>query len=139
MVVLVPFLLITAVFSRLTVLDLNLPSSAEAAPETPQLLNLEIVVREAELQVADRGSGLLRAIPNTPEGPDLAALARFLAEEVKPRFPDATSATLLMEPDISYNTLVQVMDAVRVTTTAADGRQVQVDLFPDISIGDAPQ
>jgi biopolymer transport protein ExbD len=138
MVVLVPFLLITAVFSRLTILELNLPSSTEATPETAQVLNLEIVVREGALDVADRGTGRLRLIPNTPEGPDLAALARFLAEEVKPRFPDATSATLLLEPDVAYDTLVQVMDAVRVTTTVADGRQVQAELFPDISIGDAP-
>lgn len=138
MVVLVPFLLITAVFSRLTILELNLPSSTESAPETPQVLNLEIVVRRGELDVVDRGSGRLRLIPNTAEGPDLAALARFLAEEVKPRFPDATAATLLMEPDIPYDTLVQVMDAVRVTAEVVEGRQVQQPLFPDISIGDAP-
>jgi biopolymer transport protein ExbD len=138
MVVLVPFLLITAVFSRLTILELNLPSSSEATPETPQVLNLEIVVRSGELDVADRGDGRLRLIPNTPEGPDLAALASFLAEEVKPRFPDATSATLLLEPDIAYDTLVQVMDTVRVATSVQDGRQVQAELFPDISIGDAP-
>jgi biopolymer transport protein ExbD len=139
MVVLVPFLLITAVFSRLTILELNLPSSSAATPETPQVLNLEIVVRSGALDVADRGTGRLRLIPHTPEGPDLAALARFLAEEVKPRFPDATSATLLLEPDIAYDTLVQVMDTVRVATSVEGGRQVQTELFPDISIGDAPQ
>ena len=139
MVVLVPFLLITAVFSRLTILELNLPSSTEAAPETPQVLNLEIIVRQDALDVVDRGSGRLRLIPNTPEGPDLPALARFLAEEVKPRFPEASTATLLMEPDIAYDTLVQVMDAVRVTTAVVEGRQVQAELFPDISIGDAPR
>lgn len=138
MVALVPFLLITAVFSRLTILELDLPSSTQATTETPQVLNLEIIVRKGELQVADRGTGLLRAIPNGAEGPDLAALGRYLSDEVKARFPEATSATLLMEPDIPYDTLVQVMDTVRVSTSVQEGRQVQAELFPDISIGDAP-
>ena len=34
MVILVPFLLITAVFSRMAVLELNLPSSSSADQET---------------------------------------------------------------------------------------------------------
>lgn len=138
MVVLVPFLLITAVFSRMTILELNLPSSTEAVPETPQALNLEIVVRAGELQVADRGTGLLRSIPRTAADPGLAALASFLREEVKTRFPEATSVTILIEPDIPYDTVVQVMDAVRVDSAMVDGRMVQTELFPDISIGDAP-
>ena len=138
MVALVPFLLITAVFSRLAILELNLPSSTEAVTETPQALNLEIIVRSDSLQVADRGTGLLRAIPRTGEDPGLAALAGFLRDEVKARFPDATTVTTLIEPDIPYDTLVQVMDAVRVDARMVDGRRVQTELFPDISIGDAP-
>ena len=138
MVVLVPFLLITAVFSRLTILELNLPSSTEAVPETEQVLNLEIIVREGELQVADRGTGLLRAIPRDAEGSELKALADFLRDEIKPRFPEATAVTLLIEPDIDYDTVVQIMDTVRVDSEVVEGRLVQSELFPDISIGDAP-
>jgi biopolymer transport protein ExbD len=138
MVVLVPFLLITAVFSRLTILELNLPSSTEAIPEVEQVLNLEIIVRQGELQVVDRGTGLLRAIPRDAEGSELEALADFLRDEVKPRFPEATAVTLLIEPDIDYDTVVQVMDTVRVDSEVVEGRLVQSELFPDISIGDAP-
>lgn len=138
MVVLVPFLLITAVFSRLTILELNLPSSTEAVPETQQVLNLEIIVLQDELQVADRGTGLLRAIPRDAEGSELLALAKFLRDEIKPRFPEATAVTLLIEPDIDYDTVVQVMDTVRVDTQVVEGRLVQSELFPEISIGDAP-
>jgi biopolymer transport protein ExbD len=138
MVVLVPFLLITAVFSRLTILELNLPSSTEAVPEVEQVLNLEIIVRQGELQVVDRGTGLLRTIPRDAEGTELKALAGFLRDQVKPRFPDATSVTLLIEPDIDYDTVVQIMDTVRMDNEMVDGRLVQSELFPEISIGDAP-
>jgi biopolymer transport protein ExbD len=138
MVVLVPFLLITAVFSRLTILELNLPSSSESVPETPQAISLEIVVREGRIEVADRGTGLLRAFPDLEGKRDIAGLGRFLADEIKPRFPELAAATILMEPQIPYDTVVQVMDITRVRAVTEGGRMVQQELFPDISIGDAP-
>lgn len=138
MVVLVPFLLITAVFSRMTILELNLPSSSQSLPETPQAINLEIVLRQSTIEVADRGTGLLRAFPDKEGKRDYEGLATFLVEEIKPRFPTLTAATILVEPDIPYDTVVQVMDLARVRTVTDGPRTYQVELFPEISIGDAP-
>ena len=139
MVVLVPFLLITAVFSRMTILELNLPSSSQSLPETPQAINLEIVVRKDLIEVADRGSGRLGPVfRNSERGPDYDGVARFLVEEIKPRFPDLAAVTILVEPDIPYDTVVQVMDLARVRTVTDGPRAYQVELFPEISIGDAP-
>ena len=42
------------------------------------------------------------------------------------------------EPDTSYDNLVQVMDAVRGTVTAQGPKIVRAELFPNISVGDAP-
>jgi biopolymer transport protein ExbD len=138
MVVLVPFLLITAVFSRMTILELNLPSSSQAETETPQAINLEIGVRQDRIDVAERGSGLLRAFPDSDQGRDYEALRRYLAEEIKPAFPDLVAVTILIEPDIPYDTMVQVMDLARVRTVVDGNRVYQLELFPEISIGDAP-
>lgn len=139
MVVLVPFLLITAVFSRMTILELNLPSSSAPAIETPQAINLEIVVRRDLIEVADRGSGRLGPVfRNTARGPDYAGVAKFLVDEIKPRFPDLTAVTILVEPDIPYDTVVQVMDLARVRTVIEGREARQFELFPEISIGDAP-
>ena len=138
MIVLVPFLLITAVFSRMTILELDLPSSSQTVTETPQAINLEIVVRQATIEVADRGSGLLRAFPDKDGDRDYEGLTRFLVDEIKPRFPDLMAATILVEPDISYDTVVQVMDLTRVRTVIEGSRTFQLELFPEISIGDAP-
>jgi biopolymer transport protein ExbD len=139
MVALVPFLLITAVFSRMTILELNLPSSSAPPAETPQAINLEIVVRKDLIEVADRGSGRLGPVfRNTVQGPDYAGVAKFLVDEIKPRFPDLTAVTILVEPDISYDTVVQVMDLARVRTIVEGSEAWQVELFPEISIGDAP-
>jgi biopolymer transport protein ExbD len=141
MVILVPFLLITAVFSRLTVLELNLPgSSSEAVDPQEQTFQLEIIVREDRIEVGDRNQGLLGIYPNTDTGSyDYPAVAEKL-EQLKERYPSKTDAAILLEQDIAYDTIVQIMDTVRVAQDVdEDGGKIdRTDLFPDISIGDAP-
>ncbi len=138
-VVLVPFLLSTAVFTRLSVIDLTLPPQNSAALEQVKAdnLQLEVVVRADALEVGDRTGGLIERIAATPTGPDLPALAR-LVQQLKTRFPDKLEATILAEPNTSYDILVQVMDAVRAGHMAQNGKLVRSELFPNISIGDAP-
>jgi biopolymer transport protein ExbD len=136
--VLVTFLLMTAVFSRTVVLELNLPPPQTEFREPPPGLQLEVLVRKDSLQLADRNSGPLGTMQNLPSGYDYEGLTNYL-KRVKAKFPDMTSATLLFEPDIPYDILVQVMDRVRVFETGAPGHSVQAELFPDISIGDVPQ
>src|SRR5215469_1078203 len=135
--VLVTFLLMTAVFSRTVVLQLNLPASQTEFKDPPPGLQLEVMVRKDQLMVADRNTGPLHAVPNTPSGPDYDGLTEYL-KFVKTKFPDKTDASILLEPDTAYDTLVQVMDRVRVFETGEGANLVQAELFPDISIGDAP-
>jgi len=139
MVILVPFLLITAVFSRLAVLELNLPT-ADAAVEDeisePEFA-LEVTVRENAIEVGDRNAGLLSRIGNASASYDLPALSEYL-QGVKAQFPDKADATLLLEPDIDYATVVAVMDTLREVQVASGADVVRYELFPDISIGDAP-
>ena len=138
MVILVPFLLITAVFSRLAILELNLPgSSSEPVPPQEQAFQLEVIVREEKIEVGDRNQGLLGVYPNNVDGYDYEAL-RTKLEELKERYPKKSEASILLEQDIAYDTLVQVMDTVRVMEEIDDDSIVRSDLFPDISIGDAP-
>ena len=138
MVILVPFLLITAVFSRLAILELNLPgSSTEPVEPQEQVFQLEVIVRQEKIEVGDRNQGLLGVYPNSDDGYDYDALRSKLSE-LKVRYPDKSEASILLEQDIPYDTLVQVMDTVRVAEEIKDESVVRSDLFPDISIGDAP-
>ena len=140
MVILVPFLLITAVFSRMAILELNLPgSSSEPVEPQEQTFQLEVIVRQDKIEVGDRNQGLLGIYPNTEEGYDYDALAEKLVQ-LKERYPTKTDASILLEQEIPYDTLVQVMDTVRVAQEIVEGETqiVRSDLFPDISIGDAP-
>ena len=137
-VVLVPFLLSTAVFTRLAVMDLSLPAQQSAIEQIkgPEL-QLEVVLRKDALEVGDRIGGLIQRIEARSGQHDLKALQALLVQ-VKGRFPDKREASLLAEPDTPYDHLVQVMDAVRGTVTADGPRLVRAELFPNISIGDAP-
>ncbi len=139
MVILVPFLLITAVFSRLAILELNLPSSSTepADPQEELTFQLEVIVREDKIEVGDRNIGALGVYPNGDAGYDFDALSAKLTE-IKGQYPDKTDASILLEPDIAYDTLVQVMDRVRVQVEVNEDSVDRSDLFPDISIGDAP-
>lgn len=137
-VVLVPFLLSTAVFSRLAVLDLNLPAQQSAVEQLKgNDLQLEVVIRRDALEVGDRIGGLIQRIDRKGDAHDVAALAQLMVL-VKGKFPDKTEATVLAEPDTPYDHMVQVMDAVSVKLTADGNKLLRTELFPNISIGDAP-
>src|SRR5947207_11239627 len=136
--VLVTFLLMTAVFSRTVILQLNLPPPQTEFKEPPPGLQLEVMVRKDLIQVADRNTGPLATLPNTPGGYNFDGLTDYL-KRVKAKFPEKTEASILLEPDTPYDTLVQVMDRVRVFEVGEGLTTVQAELFPDISIGDAPE
>jgi biopolymer transport protein ExbD len=137
MVILAFFLIFTAVFSRTSILELNLPGPNPPSEATPLTLELEVILRRGSLQVADRNSGVLQTIPATATGPDVARLSQYL-EQVKGRFPDKMHATLLVANDVDYDTIVQVMDAVSVQQRMDGRRLVRTELFPQIALGDAP-
>ena len=137
--VLVPFLLSVAVFTRLAVIDLSLPAQATGVNEVfkPNDLKLEIVIRPDAIDVGDKIGGLIKHIPNTAAGYDVKDLATVV-QYVKTKFPDKTEATILAQQNTPYDTLVQVMDAVRAGHALEGRKPVRSELFPNISVGDAP-
>jgi len=140
MVVLIPFLLITAVFSRLTIVELNLPSSSGGASSNADSFRVEVVVREDGIEITN-GTSIIASIPKKDDEFDLDTLSDFMVE-LKRDYPDHDAASVLMEPQIPYDYLIQVMDIVRsveVTDEELPEGEVQmVALFTEISVGDAP-
>jgi biopolymer transport protein ExbD len=111
MVVLVPFLLITAVFSRLTIVELDLPSAASGPNNTPDTFRVEVVVREEGIEISN-GSAVIATIPKKEDEFDLETLSDFMVM-LKRQYPSHDAASVLMEPQIPYDYLIQVMDVVR--------------------------
>jgi len=139
MTILVFFLLVHGGFVRLAVLELNLPTAQSEASAEPPEFQLEVTVRETGIEVGDRATGLLNRIEKTGDDYHLDELSTYLSQ-VKDQFPQKTDATLLLEPDISYELVVAVMDRLRETERVAEssGQLARAELFPEISLGDAP-
>jgi biopolymer transport protein ExbD len=156
--VLVTFLLMTAVFSRITVVELDLPSAADGPAVTEPPFRLEVILREEGFELTN-GSSVIAAVPKVGGKYDLKALSE-MALSLKRDHPDVVEASVLLEPQVAYDDLIQVMDAIRTAETSAvtaatladgraegtrpdvaqpgDPRPERVALFTDIALGDAP-
>ena len=157
-VVLVTFLLMTAVFSRITILQLDLPSANDGSAGAPPEFRLEVIVRESGFELTN-GQQLIAALPKIDGEYDWATLSQ-LTQQLKSEHPDVDDASVLMERTVKYDYLIQVMDAIRsaelpagseptaggapapVPQTEApksgETRPTRVALFTDIAVGDAP-
>jgi biopolymer transport protein ExbD len=137
--VLVTFLLMTAVFARITILDLDLPSAASGDPAKPEF-RLEVIVRKEGFELT-YGRDLLAAIPTVNGEYDLKTLTE-MALALKREHPETETASVLMERGVNYDYLIRAMDAIRDTELPGSGpgaRPMKVALFPKIAVGDAPE
>lgn len=139
MVVLIPFLLLTAVFSKITIQEMNLPSAAGAASASLKpAVTIEVIIRKNAIQIGN-GQTVQVNIPVAGGGHDYQKLSESL-RPLKEANPDKQDVAVLLEPDIAYETLIGVMDAVKVLKVPVPGEDKpgRMVLFPQVSIGDAP-
>ncbi len=136
MVVLVPFLL--AVFSRLTIVELDLPSAADSSVNKEESFRVEVIVREPGIEISN-GKMIIASIPKENDEYDFATLSDYMIE-LKLEYPAIDTASVLMEPHIPYDYLIRTMDVVRsVEQPIEDSDEFELfALFSEISVGDAP-
>lgn len=164
MIVLVPVLLMTMVFSQITVLGLTLPDAATSSDTPEENKHLELVVRKDELQVFYPRGFLLKRVGKVPlvldekarekllqedpsinpdnlEDYDYALLTQVLQEIkrlLKDKEIEKRDITILSEQDTDYQTIIRLMDASRSFKAVVAADVVDAELFPEISLGDAP-
>tara|TARA_R110001592_G_scaffold137324_1_gene355226 strand:- start:10259 stop:10774 length:516 start_codon:yes stop_codon:yes gene_type:complete len=139
MIVLVPVLLLSMVFSQTAVLDLNFPTNDNSLVNLDEEnLQLQLIIRKESLTVGDTKNGLIRKFKNLNGQYDFESLVGLL-KQIKARIPDKTEITLLLAENIDYQTLVTAMDKTRSYPAVVAASVVDAELFPDISIGDAPE
>lgn len=167
MIVLVPVLLLSMVFSQTTVLDLNMPASSSDNVDV-RTMQLEVVVHPDKLVLSESlKKGVIASFPMIPvkepkeDGPkmehDFKGLSTWLQalkqEAIDNAISDGLKAgktveeakkdakkdiQLLLQKDTPYSLLVTLMDTVRSYHTVNVTSVVEAELFPKISIGDAP-
>jgi biopolymer transport protein ExbD len=143
-VVLVTFLLMTAVFSRITILQLDLPSANDGGAAATPAFRLEVIVRESGFELTN-GETLIAALPKVDGEYDWQTLSE-LALQLKRENPDVDDASVLLERQVKYDYLIQVMDAIRSVELPVDGGSAadsavatkRTELFTNIAVGEAP-
>ncbi|MFE8069821.1 biopolymer transporter ExbD [Marinobacteraceae bacterium S3BR75-40.1] len=138
MIVLVPVLLLSMVFAHTTVLQLNFPELDGSAADQAEQLQLQVIILDDKLVVADSQGGVIKQIPDQEKQHDYKLLAQVM-KDVKARLPDKKDVTIMAKQDTSYQTLITVMDTVRSYEAVVAGSVVDAELFPEISIADAPK
>jgi biopolymer transport protein ExbD len=144
LVVLISFLLVTSVFSRIAIQELKLPTAAGAggAIDTPPPVTIEVVLRNSAVQVQvskDGKTSVTASFPKSGDSYELDKLSEYL-QGLKSQYADKNDATLLIEPDIAYEHVIHVMDTVKMARVQQPGQESmqKIPLFPDVSVGDAP-
>lgn len=139
LVVLIAFLILSAVFSRISIQEINLPTQeGHAANADQQPVTIEVIVRTNTLEIAD-GKNVVATIPKINMQYDFAKLSENLLR-LKEKYKDKQDVTILIEPDIAYEYLIKVMDTVKIAEVKQEGQEKphKIPLFPQVSIGDAP-
>ena len=133
--VLVTFLLMTAVFSRITILQLDLPSSNAQSAGTPPAFRLEVIVRHEGFELTN-GTKLIATVPKVDAKYDFNTLTQ-MPVSLKHDYPDASDESVLLERDVEYDYLIQSMDAIR-SADATEPNAAKLKLFAHIAVGEAP-
>lgn len=144
MIILVPVLLMSMVLARTTVLDLKLPDMADSSTppteEPPQ--QLELIIRADKFEVNYPAGIKLKWVEKTADGQHDFALLATVLQETKRLLEDKglrkKDIYILSEKDTDYQTLVSTMDTARSFKAVVAANVVDAELFPEISLGDAP-
>lgn len=116
--ILIPFLVSMAVFTRVAAIGFSLPPAAAegeapAAGEQKEENRLDISIALTDQGFTVTGTGqVLPLIPKVGGRYDLPALNRIL-RAIKMQYPLQEDVVLIIEPDIFYEDIVQVMDLCR--------------------------
>ncbi len=149
MIILVPVLLMSMVFSHISVLDLKLPDLASDSKPTddPKKEALELVIEDDELIINYPAGAPLKRLPKIEDEETgelvhnfklLSTVLREVKRKLEAQGIEKDDILILSRPDTDYQTIIKSMDTVRSFKAVVAASVVEAKLFPVISLGDAP-
>jgi len=119
-------------------MEINLPELSGGSSATSlEQSQLEVVVRKTGIEVFFPTGSLVKSIPLLEnKQQDFQTLALVL-KEIKNKVSDKKDALILSASDLDYQTLITTMDTVKSYQTVVAASLAEVELFPQISLGDA--
>ena len=98
---------------------------------------LEVVVRKSGIEVYFPAGSLVKKIPLLENKQHDFNTLSLVLREVKNKVSEKRDAVILSSKDLEYQTLISAMDTVKSYQTVVAASLAQVELFPQISLGDA--
>ena len=149
MIILVPVLLMSMVFSHVTVLDLTLPDLASSSEPSKDLKDeiLELVIEDDQMVINFPAGAPLKKVPMVEDEEtgeqvyDFKMLSTVLQEVkrlLQQKGIEKKDILILSQPDTTYQTIVRSMDTVRSFKAVVAASVVEAELLPAISLGDSP-
>ena len=153
-IILVPLLLVSAVFERLAALQVHLPE-ASTIEETDEAKEEPTGIVELRLLVKEDGLGLEATLSHDPSGKekeiyedirydfplkgdryDLEKLLQSLLD-LKQKYPRHEEIVFLVDDKVSYDVIVQAMDTCRREYYVEEGEKKSRPLFPEVALSEA--
>ena len=153
-IILVPLLLVSAVFERLAALQVHLPEASTIAETEEEDKEEPTGIVELRLLVKKDGLGLEATLSHDPSGEemeiyedirydfpmegdryDLQKLLQSL-QDVKKQYPRHEEIVFLVDDKVSYDIIVQAMDTCRREYYVEDGKKKSRPLFPEVALSE---
>ncbi|TVZ39091.1 biopolymer transport protein ExbD/TolR [Alteromonadaceae bacterium 2753L.S.0a.02] len=146
MIVLVPVLLLSMTFTQITVLDVKLPDLTGGAYNSEESQSqLEVEVTQQGFKVIYPTDVVIKEIPvvtQTLENGEEVQVYDYLMlsqvlQGVKRQLPEKRDAVVKAIPGLPYQNLISTMQTMKSYKTTVVASVVDVELFPELSLGDA--
>lgn len=143
-VALIPFLLISAAFFNVSVINASVPAIQKDRSDlasTDDSITLMVQVLPAGYRISASSETLDKAsldalrteIPRQGDRLDLERFSRHLAA-CKQLYPKSDTLILVAGPSILYQELIETMDAARTWKTSEGAREIVSELFPNVVV-----
>lgn len=111
--VLIPFLAVMAVFTRVAILEFSLPPSQTEGGigQQGKELDISIVITEEGYRIV--GTGKKLDLVSKLRGAYQLEQLRAILKAIKLEYPSQKSLVLVLAPDVLYDDVIQFMDACR--------------------------
>jgi len=114
LVVLIAFLLVSASFLSITLLDAGVEAQSSSVQQIPPSISIEVkLLANSVLQLTVQGKeNLTQNIKAGPESRNYDELIEVL-QKLKAKWNDVNALTLTGQDDVSYEEMIQAMDQLR--------------------------
>ncbi len=135
-VIIIPFLLLTAVFAKTSMIEIFLAQqdavvNASSKKQDQGYLTVKVLKRGFVLDGIGKGIVIRRKNGKL----NYERLSTML-QKLKDRHPRVQEVAILLNPSLSYESVVKVMDVTREAEVTRDGKTTRRVLFPLVSLGE---